>query len=107
METAKLTSSDGKIINHFLFKLSQKPKATIFVFQGSGSNVVNWYKVIKPLIENGYQILMMEYRCFGESDWEASHSLVAQDASRALIYLSDRRDVKDLPILVLGQSHGG
>ncbi|KZN30011.1 hypothetical protein N480_03445 [Pseudoalteromonas luteoviolacea S2607] len=107
VETTQLTSSDGNTINHFLFKPPHKPKATIFVFQGSGSKVVNWHKVIKPLIENGYQVFMMEYRGFGKSEGEASHSLVAQDASRALTYLSDRLDVKGLPILVLGQSYGG
>ena len=50
---------------------------------------------------------MMEYRGFGESEGKANHSMVAQDASRALDYLADRNDVKKGCLLVLGQSYGG
>ncbi|OCQ23113.1 hypothetical protein A7985_03960 [Pseudoalteromonas luteoviolacea] len=107
VETVQLSSPDGKMINHFLFKPPHKPKATIFVFQGSGSKVVNWYKVIKPLIESNYQIFMMEYRGFGDSEGKASHALVANDASQALRYLVTRSDVKQMPVLVMGQSYGG
>ncbi len=107
MEVISLTALDGVRIQHFLFKPAQKPKATIFSFQGSGSKVSNWHKVIKPLIDDGYQIFMMEYRGFGESQGEAGHLAVAQDANNALTYLVNRDDVKNDQLLVLGQSYGG
>lgn len=103
----QLTAPDGTLIQHYLFKPAQAHKATIFAFQGSGSKVVNWHKVIKPLIDDGYQVFMMDYRGFGESKGEASHLLVAQDASRAFTYLINRDDVKNKPVLLLGQSYGG
>jgi uncharacterized protein len=107
MEVISLTTFDGVRIQHFLFKPAQKPKATIFSFQGSGSKVANWYKVIKPLIDDGYQIFMMDYRGFGKSQGESSHLAVAQDANNALTYLMNRDDVKNGQLLVLGQSYGG
>lgn len=106
-EAIELKAQDGTLINHFLFKPTREHKATIFVFQGSGSKVVNWYKVIKPLIKDGYQVFMMDYRGFGESKGVASHTLVAQDASNAIQYLKNRADVAEKPLLVLGQSYGG
>ena len=54
VEVIELTAADGVAIQHFLFKPAQAHKATIFVFQGSGSKVANWHKVIKPLIDDGY-----------------------------------------------------
>lgn len=106
-QTIPLTAADGNVIQHFMFKPEQPPKATIFVFQGSGSKVVNWYKVIKPIVDDGFQVFMMEYRGFGKSQGNAEHLLVAQDAINALGYLANREDVSGKPILLLGQSYGG
>lgn len=107
VERISLTASNGINIEHFLFKPTQKPKATIFVFQGSGTKVSSWYRNIKPLIDANYQIFMMEYRGFGASQGKSTHSLVAQDANNALKYLVCRDDVQKQNLLVLGQSYGG
>ncbi len=48
----------------------------------------------------------MEYRGFGTSEGDASHDRVVQDARRAFLYLVGREDVKDRPLLVMGQSYG-
>ncbi|WDE04350.1 alpha/beta fold hydrolase [Thalassomonas viridans] len=107
IERVELVSSDGKRIQHYFFKTDSPIKATIFVFQGSGSKVLNWFKVVKPLVEDGYQVFMMEYRGFGASEGDARHDSVANDANTALLYLAGRTDVEAKPLLVLGQSYGG
>jgi len=107
IEKIELVSSDGKRVQHYFFNASHYSKATIFVFQGSGSTVLNWYKVIKPLVDDGYQVFMMEYRGFGTSEGDASHDSIAFDANAALNYLADRVEVKTKPLLVMGQSYGG
>jgi pimeloyl-ACP methyl ester carboxylesterase len=48
----------------------------------------------------------MEYRGFGVSEGEASHERVVLDARRAFQYLVRREDVRDQPLLVMGQSYG-
>ena len=106
-ENIVLKSADGKNIHHVLIRPQANPKATIFVFHGSGSKVSNWTKLLKPLIEDGYQIFLMEYRGFGNSEGDARHELVALDARRAFLYLVAREDVKNEPLLILGQSYGG
>jgi pimeloyl-ACP methyl ester carboxylesterase len=107
VEKVELVSSDGKTIQHYFFKPELPAKATIFVLHGSGSKVINWFKVVKPLVENRYQVFMMEYRGFGSSEGEAHHHSVANDANAALLYLTGRTDVKSKPLLILGQSYGG
>ena len=107
IERIELVSSDGKKVQHYLFNADHDSKATIFVFHGSGSTVLNWYKVIEPLIDDGYQVFMMEYRGFGISEGHASHDSVAFDANVALRYLADRIEVETKPLLVMGQSYGG
>lgn len=101
-----LKSADGKNIHHVLIKPHANFKATIFVFHGSGSKVSNWTKLLEPLVKDGYQIFLMEYRGFGNSEGEASHENVAGDADRAFLYLVGREDVKNKPLVILGQSYG-
>lgn len=102
-----LKSADGKNIHHFLIKPQADPKATILVFHGSGSKVANWTKLLEPLLEDGYQLFLMEYRGFGASEGRATHETVVADAHRAFLYLIGLEDVKDKPLLILGQSYGG
>jgi len=106
-ENIVLRAADGKNIHHFLLKTQSNPKATIFVFHGSGSKVSNWTKLLEPLLEDGYQLFLMEYRGFGNSEGDASHQTVVADAHRAFLYLIGREDVKNKPLLILGQSYGG
>ena len=106
-ENIVLKSADGKNIHHVLIKPQSDPKAMIFVFHGSGSKVANWTKLLEPLLADGYQLFLMEYRGFGNSEGDASHETVTADAHRAFLYLIGREDVKDKPLLVLGQSYGG
>ena len=106
-ENIVLKSADDKNIQHFLIKPHTEPKATIFVFHGSGSKVANWTKLLKPLLEDGFQMFLMEYRGFGESEGSATHETVVADAHRAFLYLIGREDVKDKPLVILGQSYGG
>lgn len=106
-EFVELASPDEIAIHHYFFKPDKAPKATIFVLHGSGSKVLNWHKVIKPLINDGYQIFMMEYRGFGESQGKATHRNVAEDALKAFSYLKKRNDVEGKPLFLMGQSYGG
>ncbi|MDJ0904964.1 MAG: alpha/beta fold hydrolase [Woeseiaceae bacterium] len=101
-----LISADGHSIHHVLIKPQSDPKATIFVFHGSGSKISNWTSLLAPLLDDGYQVFLMEYRGFGISEGEASHENVAADAHSAFQHLVRRDDVKDRPLLVLGQSYG-
>ncbi|MGI9233457.1 MAG: alpha/beta hydrolase [Woeseiaceae bacterium] len=106
-ENIVLKSTDGKEIHHVLIKPQVDPKATIFVFHGSGSKVSNWTKLLEPLVKDRYQVFLMEYRGFGKSEGNASHKNVAADANRAFFYLIGREDVKNKPLVIMGQSYGG
>jgi len=105
-ETVVLKAADGRSIQHVMVKPRLTPKATIFVFHGSGSKVSNWLSLLQPLVDDRYQLFLMEYRGFGASEGEPGHDAVASDANRAFRYLAAREDVKDKPILLLGQSYG-
>jgi alpha-beta hydrolase superfamily lysophospholipase len=106
-EDTLLVSADGSSIHHVLIKPQSDPKATIFVFHGSALKVSHWTKLLMPLLDDGYQLFLMEYRGFGRSEGQAGHEAVAADAHRAFLYLINHEDVQNKPLLVLGQSYGG
>lgn len=106
-ENIVLRSADGKDIHHVLIKPQANLRATAFVFHGSGSKVSNWTNLVGPLIRDGYQVFLMEYRGFGHSEGAASHENVAADAHRAFLYLVGREDVENNPVVLIGQSYGG
>ena len=106
-EDVVLEAADGKRIHHILVKPRSDIKATVFVFQGSGSKASNWIRLLTPLLENGYQVFLMEYRGFGSSEGTAGHEVVVSDARRAMVYLMNRSDVRNKKFLLLGQSYGG
>ena len=94
-ERIVLTSADGTRIDHLLVKPQCEPKASILVFHGSGSKASNWLKLLRPLVENGYQIFLMDYRGFGASEGHATHDKVLEDANGALRHLIGREDVRN------------
>lgn len=102
-----LSSDDGKAIHLVLINPASEVRATVLVFQGSGSTAANWVPLLQPLLQAGYRLFLMDYRGFGRSEGQASHALVLADAHRALRYLVGRDEVRVKPLLVLGQSYGG
>ena len=101
-QAINLISADGENIAHVFIQPQSEAKATIFVFQGSGSKVSNWLTILKPLVDDGYQIFLMDYRGFGNSEGEASHLQVANDAHKAFSHLLNLDEVKNKKMLVLG-----
>lgn len=98
---------NGELYQLFRFAPQSAIKAEIMLFQGSGSTVNNWYKFAKPLVEDGYQVYMMEYFGFGANQGSPNHEKAQADAFYIADYLIKNRKRKDLPLILMGQSYGG
>lgn len=62
---------------------------------------------VRAYHESGYNILMLSYRGYGQSDGSPSEKGFRRDASAALEYISDRDDVIDKErIFLFGRSIG-
>lgn len=83
-----------------------KPKATILYFHGNGGNISKWISSIRPLIEDGYQVCMLDYRGYGKSTGTPTHINIAHDAQFLLDTLLSREDVKDTQLIIYGASIG-
>ncbi|MDU9022373.1 alpha/beta hydrolase [Pseudomonas corrugata] len=82
-------------------------KGTVLHLHGNGGNLAwhlggSWW-----LPEQGYQVLMVDYRGYGLSEGEASLPAIYQDIDAAFKWLDQAPEVQGKPLVLLGQSLGG
>ncbi|WP_434558474.1 alpha/beta hydrolase [Pseudomonas sp. Z4-20] len=104
-----LTTADGLKLRGWW--LPAKPgvevKGTVLHLHGNGGNLAwhlggSWW-----LPEQGYQVLMIDYRGYGVSEGEPSLPAIYQDIDAAFQWLDQSPDVQGKPLVLLGQSLGG
>lgn len=83
-----------------------KPKATILFFHGAGGNVSSYVFMVKPLVENGFQVIMVDFRGYGKSTGTPTHINVAADGQKFFDLMSQRKDVKNTKLIIYGASLG-
>ncbi len=82
-------------------------KGTVLHLHGNGGNMAmhlggSWW-----LPEQGYQVLMIDYRGYGKSQGTPKLPAVYQDIEAAMNWLDQAPEVQGKPRILLGQSLGG
>jgi fermentation-respiration switch protein FrsA (DUF1100 family) len=108
-EDVSLTAADGTRLHGWW--LPAKPgvevKGTVLHLHGNGGNLAwhlggSWW-----LPEQGYQVLMLDYRGYGVSEGSPSLPAIYQDIDAAFAWLVAKPEVQARPLVLLGQSLGG
>lgn len=104
-----LTAADGTRLHGWWLPAKEgiAVKGTVLHLHGNGGNLAwhlggSWW-----LPEQGYQVLMLDYRGYGLSQGEPSLPSIYQDLDAAFDWLSKSPQVQGKPLVVLGQSIGG
>ena len=85
---------------------SKSIKKTIIFFHGAAGNISTYQYITKPLVENGFQVVMVDMRGYGKSTGKPTHLNVASDGQKIFDYLMARQDVKNTKIYLYGASLG-
>mgnify|MGYP003365156205 CR=1 FL=1 len=108
-ENVNLTAADGTLLHGWW--LPAKPgvplKGTVLHLHGNGGNLAYHLGAVAWLPEQGYQVLMLDYRGYGLSQGSPSLPAVYQDIDAAFDWLQQQPSVQQQPLIVLGQSLGG
>lgn len=104
-EEVNLNADSVKLTGVFI-KPSAKPKATVLFFHGSGGNVSSYLFMVKPLIKDGYQVFMVDFRGYGKSTGTPTHLNIEKDGQLVFDYLVKRKDVINTKLIVYGASMG-
>ncbi len=104
-----LTSADGVRLRAWWLpvKAGVAVKGTVLHLHGNGGNLSGHLGGSWWLPEQGYQVLMLDYRGYGVSEGEPSLPAVYQDIDAAFDWLQKAPEVQGKPLVVLGQSLGG
>ncbi|GGG46028.1 hypothetical protein BXY58_0460 [Epilithonimonas arachidiradicis] len=79
---------------------------TILFFHGAGGNISTYQFMTKPLVENGFQVVMVDVRGYGKSTGKPTHLNVAEDGQKMFNYLLTRKDIQNTKVYLYGASLG-
>ncbi|CAL2101361.1 alpha/beta hydrolase [Tenacibaculum sp. 190130A14a] len=97
---------ENDTIHTTFFQTNKKIKATILFFHGAGGNISTYMYMIKPLVENGYQVYAVDFRGYGKSTGKPTHVNVKQDAEMFFQRVQNTAAVKNTKLIVYGASLG-
>ena len=97
-----LKASDGTDIMTWYHE-GNKDKPAILFLHGNGGQIAAFASPLRPILNAGYSVLMIEYRGFGNVLGSISKETVMQDGAMAFDWLKDQGYSK---IIVYGYSFG-
>jgi len=105
----ELRAADGTRLHAWWLpaKAGVKVKGTVLHLHGNGGNLAWHLGGVHWLPEQGYQVLMLDYRGYGLSAGKPRLPEVYQDIDAAFAWLEQAPQAQDAPLFVLGQSLGG
>lgn len=95
--------SHDKTMLRLWYSAGDKEKPAVLYFHGNAYQNAFFAPYLKPFIDNGYTVLMMEYRGFGKTQGNLSQDTVFQDAAAAFDWLKKQNYPQ---IIVYGYSFG-
>jgi len=107
VEAVTFQTVDGLTLSGWFFAASgPSPPATVLVFNGNAGNRAYRGPLAAALQQQGFQVLLVDYRGYGGSPGGPSKDGLAADARGARAYLAGRADVDLSRLVYFGESLG-
>ena len=107
VEPARFTTADDAELNAWFFaEPGGASRPTVLVFNGNAGNRSHRLDLANALRRHGLQVLLMDYRGYGENAGAPSERGLAADARAARAYLVSRSDVDPSRLIYFGESLG-
>lgn len=102
-EEFNLHAEDGALLNALHFK-TEKPRGAILYFHGNAGDLSRWGHVVSPLVEKGFDVIVMDYRTYGKSKGKLSEEVLFSDGQ--LFYEYAKEYYAEAQIYLYGRSLG-
>lgn len=103
-EKISVTTQDGLTL-HAIYKASSTPsKPTIIMFHGNAGNAAHRVFKVKPYVDQGYGILLAEYRGYGGNGGSPSEEGFYHDGRSYMNWLTQNKNITN--IVIYGESVG-
>lgn len=102
------SSTNGHLLNGWIIKpVHATPEITLIYFHGNSGHVLSNFKLIQPLVEQQFQVFMVDYSGFGFSQGHATRQNTLTDALSTIDFVAKLPMVKNTKLVIYGQSYGG
>jgi len=103
-----LTAADGVRIHAWYVRTAERePDAVVLLCHGNGGNLTNWLGLAGVFTELGFDVLLFDYRGYGDSEGSPDEEGTYLDAEAAWDHLVSERRIPAQRIVVYGRSLGG
>lgn len=106
-EHVNFASKNRNIIDGYYVVPKDSAIGAVLLLHGNAGNISDQISSLLILQKAGFEILVIDYQGFGNSQGDVSHQNLVDDAECALDYLKEKTKSKNIPIIVLGRSIGG
>ena len=107
-EEVRFETADGLTLAGWFFPAARgEPRGTIVHFHGNAANISGHLGLVAWLPFERYNLLMFDYRGYGDSAGKVTRAGTISDGHAALDYALSRPDVRKGPVYFYGQSLGG
>jgi fermentation-respiration switch protein FrsA (DUF1100 family) len=115
-EDVRFRTSDGVLLHGWFLPAdhgarahdaSRAARGTVVHFHGNAENITAHLALVEWLPRRGFNLLMFDYRGYGESQGRVSRAGTIRDGHAALDYALSRPDVDPQRVFAFGQSLGG
>lgn len=103
VEEYNIKIKEGIEINGLHFK-SKKPKGVIYYLKGNSRSIKGWGKFAVDFTNNGWDVIMIDYRGFGKSTGKCTIKGMHADVQR--VYDEIKKNVDEKYIVIYGRSLG-
>ncbi|MFO8111041.1 MAG: alpha/beta hydrolase [Desulfosalsimonadaceae bacterium] len=105
-ESVRIGTSDGVEI-HGWWVAAPAAQQTVLFFHGNSGNIGDCLDRIRIIHRLGFNLLIIDYRGFGECSGSPSRKGLYRDADAAMAYLLEEKNVDPESIILWGRSLGG
>lgn len=105
-EDVHMTAEDGTKLHGWFIPATQSDRVLLF-FHGNAGNISHRGESIKIFHRLGLNILIIDYRGYGQSEGAPGEQGLYQDAAAAWQYLTGQKGFKPEQVAIFGRSLGG
>lgn len=105
-EDIYLKAADGVQLHAWFLPATGPVRGTVYYLHGNGENISTHIHSVHWLPDEGYNVLLLDYRGYGLSEGKAALPGALWDIKAGLQWLLEQRGIADKPLYLLGQSLG-
>ena len=100
-------SNKVSVFNYHFKPITDNLHAKVFLIHGAGGNATTYKELIRPLVENGFEVYAVDWRSYGKSNGTPNYKNVLSDTQKSFIDYKKRTKNDSLKTIIYGMSLGG